>query len=89
MSIKPHKEFRIMFRKDFDTVKNARFRCEEDESCLYDLIKYIYYNTDDINIKANIEWAMRKCSNTEFLQEPNKSYFSEPYSDLLQRGSNC
>ena len=88
MSIISHKDFRIMFQKDFDTVETAQYRCEEDESCLYDLIKYIYHNTNDINIKGNIEWAMSKCRETKFLQDTKLAYFDIPYSALLLRGAS-
>jgi hypothetical protein len=90
MTNNPHKEFRIMFQEDFDAVQNAEFRyssCTEECDSLYELIKYIFHNSDNIDVKNNITWAMNKCGNNEFLHDLKKSINSELYSEVKLRTS--
>ena len=88
MTNNPHKEFRIMFQKDFNTVQNAQYRyasCTEECDSLYELIKYIFHNCDDIDVKNNIEWALSKCGNDKFLHDLEKSINLELYSEIKLR----
>jgi hypothetical protein len=75
-----------MFKKDLESVGEGKDLNDEKEfMCLYELIKHIYHNTEDINTKNNIEWSLKKCKEMEFLQDMNKSYYNDLYSELLRR----
>jgi hypothetical protein len=83
-----HKMFRIMFHLDFDIVQKAENSIEEEErGSLYELIKYIYHNTDNIDIKENIAWSLSKCGHINFLHDLTNSFYSELYSDLILKGT--
>ena len=73
MTNTPHEEFRMMFKKDFNTIQN-------DE-----LVKYIFHNTDDLDIKNNIQWALHKCGEDEFLHDIKKGINLQLYSELKLR----
>ena len=88
MSKNHHKEFRIMFQTDFDIVEKAEYSIEEEErGSLYELIKYIYHNTDNIDIKENIAWSLSKCRRINFLHDLKNSFSSELYLDLVLKGT--
>jgi hypothetical protein len=87
MSTNHHKDFKKMFEVDFDIVGSSKNSDEEECSSLYELIKYIYHNTDDIDIKENIEWALKKCDEIKFLHDRNYSYYSRLYSNIIQRNA--
>jgi hypothetical protein len=87
MTTNHHKEFRIMFQRDFDIIEECKYSTQEEErGSLYELIKYIYHNTDSIDIKDNIEWSLNKCNKIKFLDDLKKSFYSELYSDLIIKG---
>jgi hypothetical protein len=67
-----------------ENVQKAEYSIEEERGSLYVIIKYIYHNTDNIDIKENIAWSLSKCN---FLHDLTNSFYSELYSDLILKGT--